>query len=246
MARPSRALFPVTVEQTTLVTPHMKRIAVDGTGLSPYRGHLPAQFIKVFVPTKEGRAEKGRAYTVRRFHEASKRLELDFVLHGDDGVVSAWAASACAGDTFEISGVHPRSGLSIEPATTSYLLAGDETALPAIGAILEALPQHARADVLVEVADEHEEQELDSRAAVDVTWVHRGRGGNGPAPLVAAVRASSRPDPGTLVWVAGESSTVRAIREQVTSEWGIGRERLHAVAYWKRGESNHKDDDAIL
>jgi NADPH-dependent ferric siderophore reductase len=246
MARPPYRLFPVIAEQVELVTPHMKRITIDGSCLSPFRTGLPAQWLKVFVPAGDGQSVTGRAYTVRRFERVSKKLELDFVLHGDNGPVSAWAAHVKPGDAFEISGTHPRSGLVIENSTEHYLLLGDETALPAIGGILEALPGHARADVFMEVDNASDEQTIETAAAVNLTWLHR-KGGEQVAPsnLEKAVKALGRPDEDTVVWIAAESSIVKSLRTDALSGWGVDRTRLHAAGYWKRGQSDHKDEEAL-
>ncbi len=239
-ARPPYSLSRVKVEQAVLVTPHMKRITIDGNAVIGPRPGLPAQWLKVFVPTADGQTSGGRAYTVRRFDPVSGKLDLDFVLHGDDGAISAWALGADAGDMFEVSAVHPRSGFAIDPATQRYLLLGDETALPAIGAILESLPTHARADVLVEIEDAAEEQALPSPAKVHVEWLHRGAA----MTLADAARKHTRPESGTVVWVAAESEAVKAIRSLASKEWGIDRARLHAAGYWKRGEADHRDEEA--
>lgn len=240
MARPPYSLFQLVAEQVELVTPHMKRITVDGSCLSPFRDGLPAQWLKVFVPG----ATAGRAYTVRRFDPVSKKLDLDFVLHGDDGPASAWAARVKPGDTFRVSGTHPRSGFAIEPPAARYLLFGDETALPAIGGILEALPTHVQADAFVEVADAYEEQVIESVAAVNLTWLHRKAVEDEASGLEDAARAIPRPDENTVIWIAAESSVVAVLRRLALSEWGVDRRRVHAAGYWKRGESDHRDEEA--
>lgn len=242
--RPARTLLNVVVERVELVTPHMKRIRVDGSGLSDYRVGLPAQWLKVVVPTIDGQSKAARAYTVRRFDPASKKLDLDFVLHGDDGPASAWAARAKVGDAFEISVTHPRSGFPIQPSIKHYLLFGDETALPAIGAIIESLPTDARANVLVEIADAEEEQSIESGAAVDLIWLHRNAGGG--ASLEKAAKSVARPGEDAVVWVAAESSVVKAIRKHALVDWGVDRSRLHAAGYWKRGEADHRDEEVVV
>jgi NADPH-dependent ferric siderophore reductase len=183
MARPPYSLFRVTAERVELVTPHMKRITIDGSCLPAFRAGLPAQWLKVFVPAGDGPAVPGRAYTIRRSDPASKKLDLEFVLHGDNGPVSAWVARVKPGESFEISAAHPRSGFAFQSSTERYLLFGDETALPAIGGILEALPAHTRADVFVEVDDIGEEQTIETAVAVNLTWLHR-RGADKPLPVV--------------------------------------------------------------
>lgn len=241
MARPPYSLFDVVAEQVVLVTPHMMRITIDGSCLSPFRDGLPTQWLKVFVPG----TTTGRAYTVRRFDPVSKKLELDFVLHGDNGPASAWAARVKPGDTFKISGAHPRSGFDIEPGATRYLLFGDETALPAIAGVLESLPPNARVDGFIEVADADEEQAIESAAVVNLVWLHRKSDSNGiGSRLVDAASAIARPSQNTIIWIAGESSVVSALRRLAISEWSADRSRLHAAGYWKRGEANHRDAEA--
>jgi NADPH-dependent ferric siderophore reductase len=243
-ARPPYNLFPVMAERVELVTPHMKRITVDGSCLSDYRVGLPGQWLKVFVPAAKGQIAGGRAYTVRRFDPATKKLDLDFVLHGDNGPASAWAARAKVGDLFEISMTHPRSGFPIDPLVERYLLFGDETALPAIGAILEALPASAKADVFVEVADAREEQAIQSLATTNLSWLHRVAGRDrAPAGLDDAAKSLPTPEGTTAIWVAAEASIVQVIRKHALVVWGVERKRLHAAGYWKRGEVDHRDEE---
>jgi NADPH-dependent ferric siderophore reductase len=192
----------------------------------------------------EGERPHGRAYTIRHFDSETRKLAIDFVLHGDNGRASAWAARADVGDAFHISPVHPRSGFLVHPETRDYLLFGDETALSAIGGILEALPASARASAFIEVDNPSEEQSLRADAALAVTWLHRsGRTSGSGQRLEDAARAAKLPD-GAKVWVAAESSIVSAIRKHVLLEPQSDRNGLHAVGYWKQGEADHRDDEA--
>lgn len=242
--RPPYTLHPVTVDRIQLVTPRMKRITIDGRGLSNLRPELPAQWFKVFVPTDAGQRSSGRAYTIRRFDQETGTLDIDFALHGDDGPISAWAERAQVGDGFEISDVHPRSGFSIQPATSHYLLFGDATGLPAIGAILEALPAHAQAQVFVEVNDADEEQSLSSPATLALTWLHRaGVQPQSSMPLEAAARSAQTPGH-AAIWIAAESGQVAAIRRLLLKERGLDNAGLCATGYWKRGEADHRDEKA--
>ncbi|QOG07400.1 siderophore-interacting protein [Aureimonas sp. OT7] len=244
MANPPFRLYPVMVEKVQSVTPRLRRITINGRCLATtYREGVPAQWLKVFVPTDDETDRVGRAYTIRRFDAATGALDMDFVLHGDAGPASNWAMQAKAGDRFEISDPHPRGGVRLEPHHTHYLMFGDETALPAIASILEALPATTRADVFVEIEDQAEEQRIESAAAVNVDWLCRdGRGAN--SRLVEAARAISAPGPETLVFLAAESSIVQSIRRHAVQEWRIARENLHAAGYWKRGDADHRDEEA--
>ena len=94
----------------------------------------------------------------------------------------------------------------------------------------------------MQVEDAHEEQAIEAAATVHLTWLHRrsNRGGM-PNTLEAAAQALGRPPEGTVVWIAGESATVQALREHASSVWAVDRHCLHAQGYWKQGEANFKD-----
>lgn len=243
--RPPYQLHPVTVTRCQQVAPHMKRITIDGSCLSTLRPGLPSQWFKLFVPLGNGQRSSGRAYTVRCFDQATHELDIDIFLYGDSGPVSAWAERVQVGDGFEISDVHPRSGFSIDPATEHYLLFGDETALPAIGAILEALPAHAKAQVFAEVANPAERQALTSAAALSVSWLFRDDDAQASSmPLLeAAPKALDVAGDAAMIWVAAESAQVAAIRRLMKVR-GVDRTRLNATGYWKRGEADHRDEEA--
>ena len=230
------ALYDVTVLAAELVTPHLKRLTIDAAHVPNLKRDLPGQWLKVFVQDAEGRRLPGRAYTVRRLH-GDGRIEVDFVLHGDEGRISAWAARASVGEPFEVSAPHPRGGFAVDAGTTHYLLAADETGFPAVAAILEALPADATATVMVEVVDASEQQPVSTHARLALRWLHRGAG---PSTLADAVRALDLPA-GIAAFVAAESGQVSAIRSWLKAR---GTTRLDASGYWKRGEADHRDADA--
>jgi NADPH-dependent ferric siderophore reductase len=112
-----------------------------------------------------------RTYTVRRIDPHARRLTIDFVVHHEPGPAGAWAEGATLGQELVVIGPderspHSRSGLDWHPGTARrVLLAGDETAVPAIGGILEALPAGFEVDAFVEVPT----------AADALTWTHDPR-----------------------------------------------------------------------
>src|SRR5207249_2930994 len=150
-------------------------------------------------------------YTVRSYDAERHRIAVDFVLHGpatapqDDastGPATRWAAGARVGDTLARYGP---DALYAKPLplgeADALLLAGDETALPAIGSLVESLPPGARALAYIEVADAGEEQSWVTRADFAVHWVHR----NGPATghgegLLSAVRGAVLPAGRIFAW----------------------------------------------
>ena len=129
-------------------------------------------------------AERGhlRTYTVREVRGSGRRttLVVDMVLHLEGDLVgpgSLWAAAAAPGDRIVVLG--PRRGFAyggIEfspPPGARLILAGDETAVPAVCAILEQLRDDARGAVFLEVPTSGDVQDVRRPPGVDVTWLPR-------------------------------------------------------------------------
>jgi len=175
-----------------------------------------------------------RSYTARRQDPERGEVEIDFVLHGD-GPAATWAAAARPGSVLAVAGASP---LGDHPARW-LLLAGDETALPAITRILGAADRGTRGVALLEVAGPEEEQPLPAPAGVQVRWLHRRSTPPGEGSLLAdAVAALDRPAGDDLfAWVAAESAAVRAVRADLRARWGLGRAQHHAIGYWRRGRA---------
>ena len=92
-----------------------------------------------------------------------REIAIDFVVHGEHGVAGPWAAAATPGQPAYVMG--PSGAYSPDPAADWHLFAGDEAAVPAIGAALEALPDNAVGQVFIEVAGPDDEIELARRRA---------------------------------------------------------------------------------
>jgi len=232
------------VRRRTTVTPHMIRVTLTGDELAGFPGAGPDRRIKMFFPV-EGqdrpavpRASTGgpvwptgearptiRTYTVRRFDAAARELDVDFVLHEGYGPAAAWAQTAEPGSWVGVS--EPGGRWEPDPAADYHLVIGDESALPAIATVLEALPG-ARVLALVEVADAAEEQDLPG----EITWVHRGTAPAGE-PLVAAVEAAVLPEGTGRAWLAGESAAVKDIRAHLLGPRGFDRRAVYATGYWR-------------
>ena len=166
-----------------------------------------------------------RTYTIRRFRCEDREVDVDFVLHGDGGPASAWARRAKVGDRVGIYGAY--ADYDPPPDADWQLIVGDDTALPAIGAILDRTRLPSR--VYVEVGSAHHRIDL----AGEVTWMHRDDG----QTLLDAVRAAAFPDGRAYAWVAGESTAVQAIRRHLVHERGVPREAVTFTGYWRLGGS---------
>ncbi|PWI41992.1 siderophore-interacting protein [Streptomyces sp. ICBB 8177] len=250
--RRSRPVFRGSVLRTERLTPHMIRVVLggdlDGFTAGTYTDHyvklvfpqdgtaLPEPFdlrrIREELPRE--RWPRTRTYTVRHWDPDAGELTVDFVHHGDEGIAGPWAANARPGDQLLFTG--PGGAYAPDPAAVWHLLAGDESALPAIAAAIErlALEGDAVAHVFVEVADEREEQKLQAPPGVRITWLHRGDRPVGEA-LVAAVRALPFPAGTPHVFVHGEANFVKELRRYLRVERGIERERLSVSGYWRTG-----------
>lgn len=174
-----------------------------------------------------------RAYTVRRWNAEVGELDIDFVKHGV-GIGTTWASRAEPGDRIDFYG--PSTSRALPDDADWLLVAGDDTALPAIARLLDALPEAARAQVFVEIADESHRLELRTLPNVEVTWLVRNEADNETAaPLVDAVTNSEWWDGRPFAWFAGERSAVRDLRRHVLEDRGLPADDVESDGYWRRG-----------
>jgi NADPH-dependent ferric siderophore reductase len=165
------------------------------------------------------------------FDAAAGELAIDFVLHGH-GSAAAWAERARPGDRAGVSG--PGSGYDPDPAAPWFVIAGDESALPAMATIAEALPPGRTAHVVAEVPGPLDRIDLVSPARLITTWLERD--GQPPGVLLEAeLRAMHVPRGEGRFWVAGESAVVRRVRDHLVEDRGVPKERYVVRAYWKAG-----------
>ncbi|MFE2264665.1 siderophore-interacting protein [Streptomyces griseosporeus] len=250
-ARRPRRTHSAQVVRTERLTPHMQRVVLGGEGLAGFTaGTCTDHYVKLlFAP--EGvtypepfdleriRAELPReqwpvtrTYTVRSWDPEHRELTLDFVLHGDEGLAGPWAARVRPGETIRFMG--PGGAYAPDAGADWHLLAGDESALPAIAAALEALPEGAVAHAFIEVAGPEEEQKIDS--GVDIVWLHRGDRRPGER-LMEAVRALEFPAGRVHAFVHGEAHVVKELRRLLRVEREVPREDLSISGYWRLGHT---------
>jgi NADPH-dependent ferric siderophore reductase len=217
-----------------------------------------------------------RTYTVRAARPGRAEIDVDVVLHGVDdghaGPAATWAAAAVPGDRLVVLGPdRPGSGrmwgVEWAPPETAHtlLLAADETAVPAVGAILEGLAPGRRVVALLEVPEVGDEQALDVPAGVTVRWLPRTGRARGEL-LVPAVHAALRelgitspgrsgevladvdldaellwevPDvdatAGCYAWLAGEAGVVKQLRRHLVTDLGVPRNEVAFMGYWRVG-----------
>lgn len=235
---PGVRAFVLELAAATMVTPSMRRLRFTAEGLADLEA-FPGQDLMVAVPAA-GQAHFRRRYTIRRLVRDDPAVEMDIVLHGD-GPGAAWARDAREGDRVEAIG--PRGKIPLSPDATSHLFFGDESSMPAIFTMVEALPSGARASVVLEVAGAEDHQTpREVRADLELRWVHRlGDPGTGTG-LQDAVAGLGLADhaPGDLTthaYVFGELRQVAACRTALL-ELGFSPEQVDHKAYWRRGVAN--------
>jgi NADPH-dependent ferric siderophore reductase len=249
--RPARPVTSAVVTRVEQLTPHMIRVVVGGEALRAITaGSSTDHYVKVLFPQpgfdypepfdpgliRETMPREAwpvvRTYTIRRWLPEIPEMWVDFVVHGDAGIAGPWAAQARPGDAFRFMG--PGGGYAPDPAADWHLLAGDESALPAIAAALAGMPAGARVRAFLEVADPDEEQKLETEADAEIVWLHRGERPVGEL-LAEAVRAGDLLDGRLQAFVHGEANFVKDLRGYLRRERGIPLEQLSISGYWRRG-----------
>jgi NADPH-dependent ferric siderophore reductase len=216
-----------------------------------------------------------RTYTVRAIRPEAREIDIDFVFHGDGGPAARWLTSATPGSELVIVGPDARSltstgGIDWHPGEArELLLAGDETAAPAICSILESLPAHVRARAFIAVPHAADALPVVSAADVEVTWLGRDSADRDLETAVREWAAASRavyapalarstqeladvdvdveliwdapdaPQADFYAWIAGESAMIKSLRRYLVSDLGIDRKRVAFMGYWRLGKAEN-------
>lgn len=209
----------------------IKLLPVDpSTGALPFE--VPRNLDNGTVDWPAGSFQYSRTYTVRRFDEAAGELVVDFAAH-KGGLASDWAYSVQPGEKILVAG--PKHSSSLPIGADWMLVAGDETALPAIAHCLEELPADMPATVVVEVAEPSHRQELKSAADVDITWLYRSDA-DGRSRLVETVQGAQWRPGQPYLWVAGEASTIKPLRRWAKQDREIDKQFVEIAGYWRYRE----------
>ena len=166
LRREPPAFRVVAVRQLEALTPYMVRVTFSGDSLDGFRVELPAASVRLLLPSPGsseliipewngnefllpgGQRPLIRTFTPRRVDPDRLEIDLDIVIH-DGGAVSAWVRAAESASAAAISG--PGRGYAIDEAAPAFLVAGDETAIPAISQLLEHLAHDTAVTVIIEI-----------------------------------------------------------------------------------------------
>lgn len=247
------------------LTPHMVRVTLGGSGFDTFTpSEFTDSYVKVvfvaddvdvaglpqpltldsFDDLPDERRPVIRTLTVRRADPAGRELAIDVVVHGEHGAAGMWATAAKPGQPVYVMG--PSGAYAPDPGADWHLLAGDESALPAISVALEALPADAVGKAFIEVAGPEDEVPLTTPDGVQVNWIYRGgradlvpegRAGD-HAPLIQAVKTTQWLPGQVHAFVHGEAQTVmHNLRPYIRKERGVEAKWASISGYWRRGRT---------
>ncbi len=246
----------VAVRHTERLSPRMVRVTLAGPELEGFAVEDPAASVRLLLPSPgarelampswngnefllaDGRRPTIRTFTPRRVDPEAVELDVEIVLHGA-GVASDWAEAVEPGDRAAVSG--PGRGYNLDREAPGFLLAGDETAIPAISQLLEALPGRVPVQVHIEVAHPDARLALPDHPRATVRWPDLPPGASPGDALVAALGGADIA-PGTRTWVAGEAAAVQRIRRHLFEDRGLPRAQASVRGYWKHGRSGDAGD----
>jgi NADPH-dependent ferric siderophore reductase len=232
--------WTLTVAGTAWVAPRMQRVQLTADNLDGF-APKPAQEIVLQIPQPDGEPAR-RHYTIRHFDPARRLIDVDFVLHGHDTPGERWAIGAKQGQSIDIRG--PRGRIALAPDADWHLFSGDETAMPAILALLEALPEGAKAKAFIEIGSDADRM-TPARNAEAITWLSRHGAPARPSPILAdAIAAYALPPGRGHAIILGETSGVRAIRHALIAR-GLTRQQIYSEGYWRPdrvGGHDHVED----
>jgi NADPH-dependent ferric siderophore reductase len=250
-----RSQFALNVVRREQLSPHMVRIVAGGPGLADfvakdatdmyvkihflqpgvhYTEPVDVFALREILPREQWPAT--RTYTVRWLDVPAQEIAIDFVIHGDSGLAGPWAAAAEPGDRIIFSG--PGGAYRPNPEADWYLFAGDEAALPAIAAAVEALPADAVGRAYLEVDTAADIQAITSPVGVQVTWLFRE--GATPAESTALVDAVAQGpwlDGEVDAFVHGEREYMKQLRDVLFKQRGLARSQVSLSGYWAYGRT---------
>jgi NADPH-dependent ferric siderophore reductase len=249
----SRPQVNLTVLRKEQLSPHMVRIVAGGDGFDDFVNNgFVDRYVKIVFPqpgveypspldlweVRETMPREQwpftRTYTLRWVDQEARELAIDFVVHGDAGLAGPWAANAQPGEMLTFTG--PGGAYNPNPDAEWYLFAGDEAALPAIAACIEALPAGAVGLAFLEVESEADIQPLNTPAGLDVRWLVRGDVPAGSSTLLVDAVAGAEWPAGTVdVFAHGERGYMKSLREVLFKQRGLERRQVSLSGYWAQG-----------
>ncbi|GGX68164.1 siderophore-interacting protein [Tateyamaria omphalii] len=158
-------------------------------------------------------------YTARA-HRGDE-IDVDVFVHAG-GRTSEWAVAAAPGTSVALVG--PGGGGILDACRV--VLAGDETAYPAVSRIIDGLPEGAQGRVILLNHSGQRDYPIPCHDGLTVDWVE-------PPDFVSTVSAAASDCADGYLWIAAEAGHINALR---TSDQILRhpKSQRYVSAYWKR------------
>ncbi|WP_079864696.1 siderophore-interacting protein [Pseudomonas aeruginosa] len=268
MSQPAYRLFNVELKRREQLSPALTRFVFGGPEVAEMKTLAADQRIKIFFPDAIGqppslpggsewyqayrsvepaRRPPMRTYTIRALRAEQEEVDVEFVLHGENGPASAWATHARIGDRLQLAAPNRQygddpGGYEWKPpaGVRHILLIADETALPAVAGILEELAGEAEPPVVeafLEVPGEADILDLPAIPAARLHWLPRHQAGihsrNGER-MVEAARQARLPEREVAGGAPQELEDID-IDEEIL--WELASPESGSFYAWVAGES---------
>ncbi|MEJ1156064.1 siderophore-interacting protein [Microbacterium marmarense] len=236
--RAPRPSIELVVIETQRLSPYLVRITLGGDGFDQFHDRVETdKYLKFKFTTPEPESHPvTRTYTVRRVNAEAGTLEVDFVVHCDEGLAGPWASNVEVGE--KISFIGPGGGFTPNVDADWHLFVGDLSAVPAIAAALESLPADAIGEAIIEVDADDAALELAAPAGVNVRWITNAA--HEVECLADAVRSLEWREGRVDAFVHGERESMKALRRALFDERALPREQVSLSGYWARGRTEDR------
>jgi len=253
----TRKMITLEVRANTAPSPAFRTITLGGPELAAFEPAGDDQAVRLFFPRAgqdrlrmptldhegwmaevlmmpKSRRPWVRNYTIRRSRPGE--IDIEFALHDGDAPAAEWARRARPGDP---AGVFDLGVSYLPPDETDWqLLAADESALPAVLAILEGAPTDLAAEVFLEVPAKSDIRAVEAPRGVRVHWLPRLRAGRPGTLALQAVREADLPPGRAYAWVAGEAKLATGLRRHLVQDRGWPRSDIAFLGYWRHGRAS--------
>lgn len=239
------------------ISPHVVRVTVGGESLHEWRWLGFDQWFRLAIPasgeTRFDRLSERfdmrgylrylslpkatrpviRNYTVRDCRVEIGELDIDVVVHGTTGVAGPWAASLPVGAPVAL--IDQGCGYRPVEADRTVVLAGDESAMPAVLGILRDLPAASQGTAIIEIPHEEDRQPVVAPPGMQVHWIVREPTARVGAEALAAVQALDLDGAPVSAFLAGEQHLATGARRHLVSRHGVPKTSVHFCGYWRQG-----------
>lgn len=247
------------VARSQRISPHVQRLTLAGGDLDgfAYQGfdqwfrlaipvhaddrldNLPGKFgfagYLKFLTLPKGTRPVIRNYTIRQFDRGTAELDIDFIVHGDEGVAGPWASSVAPGSPVAL--IDQGCGWAPVPTARRTLIVADESAMPAALGVLRGMPRDAVGDAVIELFDERDRQEVEAPTGMAVHWLVRDPAEHPGARALPAVRDLDI-EPNLYAFAVGESALATGVRRHLVGERGVPKSDVTFCGYWRVGRAS--------